>query len=507
MDLQFLRHLLRHQLGCGFDPICYAKRAVEVDLTWSVRGSKADHRSNSPPQTLHHPLLPSNAGVSRSLILLACVAFSTAQTLAQEALRPSAGRIKAQTTLPKSYNLKVGPGLFRFHTGLRTEYNDNINLTSGTVETGPKESDMTISPSFGVSARWQVTKLNNLELTTTFGYTKYLNHPELDTQQLLISPDSAIQFNIYTGDVRINLHDRFSIQQDPIGNGALSNVSKLTTLTNTIGVSVLWDINDVLVNVGYDHTDFITLAAVSTAGDEAASDLKALDRSTDQVYAATFLQLASNYGGGVEAVASATRFLEDSSNDMLSLAIGPFFEMQVTRYTKAFLALGYQANFSEGGEATGTSGAISNPFFAARATAPTVSTAQETSRDTNSYYLNLTIVHRLNRFYDDKLSIGHIDQVGLLAQRSKSTYARYSSVWKLNRRFNIGFGLFFEDVEETGGLGGSKYDRYGLTLDTGYQITKKLTAGLSYQFTRKRSDVMTLDYDQNRVALTLSYQF
>ena len=160
--------------------------------------------------------------VAAGLLVLGAVGFTTAS--AQEEARPSLARQKVIPPLPTDSNVKVGPILFRFGAGLRTEFVDNVNLANGT--TVPIESDIILSPQLGIDAAWPVTKLNVLRFHTTLGITQYLNHPDLSTNNLLISPDSELRFDVYLGDFKINLHDQFSLQEDPVGQGALSNVSK-----------------------------------------------------------------------------------------------------------------------------------------------------------------------------------------------------------------------------------------------------------------------------------------
>jgi hypothetical protein len=59
-------------------------------------------------------------------------------------------------------------------------------------------------------------------------------------------------------DFRINIHDRMQLQQDPIQEGALSNVVNYGRFENTAGLSVLWDLNKLLLQVGYDHYNFVS---------------------------------------------------------------------------------------------------------------------------------------------------------------------------------------------------------------------------------------------------------
>ncbi len=59
-------------------------------------------------------------------------------------------------------------------------------------------------------------------------------------------------------DFRINLHDRFSLQQDPTDEIQLSNVADYGRFENTVGVSVLWDLNKAVLTFGYDHYHLIS---------------------------------------------------------------------------------------------------------------------------------------------------------------------------------------------------------------------------------------------------------
>jgi hypothetical protein len=442
------------------------------------------------------------------LLMLFAAAFS--QAGAQELPRPSLARIKASQELPKDYNLRLGPLLLNLDASFGTEFTDNVNLASDAPGSSGPEADFLFRPAAGVNARWQVTKLNNLQLRLGVGYLKYLDHPELDSQQVLISPDSAVTFDIYTGDFRINLHEKFSIQQDPVGEGALSNVGKFVRFENVIGASVLWDLNDVLITFGYDHLNFITLGA-TTAGGEDTTDVRFLDHQTDQVSSSAFFKLGSNYGAGLEGTAFSTRYLENDKNNLTGLTFGPFIEYQPSRYTKIFASIGYQRFSSEGGNPRNDVGNVNaNPFFAAQVQPVGRNLTGERanlSGENDGYYGNLTIAHRLNTAYEDQLSLGHQEQVGLFSDRAATTYLNYSSVWRLNRKFSLGINLFFNDVELTGGFLSQNYKRYGGTLFTGFQLSRKTSISIQYQYTEKSAELATQDYRQNRIGITISHKF
>ena len=437
--------------------------------------------------------------VAAGLLVLGAVHFTTAS--GQEEARPSLARQKVIPPLPTDSNVKVGPILFRFGAALRTEFVDNVNLSNGT--TAPIESDILLNPQLGIDAAWPVTKLNILRFHTTLGLTKYLAHPKLGTNDVLISPDSELRFDIYLGDFKIDLHDQFSLQEDPVGQGALSNVSKFGRFINTAGLGVLWDLNDVVLSAGFDHTSFIvTGSATPTAA--TSQNTNTLNRTTDQISTSAFFNLNSALSAGLESVASVTRYPDAPQNDATRISVGPFLQILLTRYTRIYAAAGYQGTFFDT--------AIPDPIAAsasatASQSASAVTPIQSPATSPNSYYANLTITHRLNRYYQDRLSVGHDSQIGLFSQATETTFVNYSSNWQLNPVLALSTALFYEDTVESGAQSSAPYQRFGLSLSTGYRVTRKFSASVTYQFTEKTSANEAQNYQQNRVGLNVSYQF
>src|SRR4051794_36102771 len=193
--------------------------------------------------------------LGRALIVPLIAAASVAH--AQDAVRPSlageaAAEARRQSLDHVPYNLLVGPVRFRFSATAGLEYNDNINIAEN-----DKLEDFIFRPQINFNALWPITQLNTLRLDLGIGYAFYFEHSENDTNAILISPNSQLSFDIFVSDFRINVHDRFSIEQDPIGEPALSNVSDYSRFQNTAGFSVLWDMNKAVLTFGYDHYTYI----------------------------------------------------------------------------------------------------------------------------------------------------------------------------------------------------------------------------------------------------------
>src|SRR5438477_10414949 len=192
----------------------------------------------------------------------------------QDAIRPSlageaAAEARRQSIDKIPYNLQLGPMKLRFSATLGFEYNDNINLSEDATALVPspfgpvlvttqQQSDFIIRPQVTINALWPITQLNTLKLDLGVGYAYYIDHPSNNTNAVLVNPGSQLAFDIFVSDFRINLHDRFSLEQDPVAEVALSNVADYGRFQNAAGISVLWDVNAAVVTLGYAHYTFIS---------------------------------------------------------------------------------------------------------------------------------------------------------------------------------------------------------------------------------------------------------
>src|SRR3954463_8281043 len=128
-----------------------------------------------------------------ALLLPLCLSASALR--AQDAVRPSlageaAAEARRQSIEQIPYNLLLGPVRFRFSITTGIEYNDNINLAERN-----KQDDIIFRPQFNINAIWPVTQLNTLRLDLGLGYGFYLEHPNANTNGVLIQPGSQLSFD------------------------------------------------------------------------------------------------------------------------------------------------------------------------------------------------------------------------------------------------------------------------------------------------------------------------
>ena len=433
----------------------------------------------------HTALFVRKTGVGL-LFLLICIA---PVTRGQDAVRPSmageaAAEARRQSIDHIPYNLQLGPIKFRFSATMGLEYNDNVNLAEVN-----QQNDLIFRPQFNVNALWPVTQLNTLKFDLGVGYAFYLDHSNYNTNGILINPGSQLAFDIFVTDFRINIHDRFSLEQDPVAEVALSNVADYGRFQNTAGVSVLWDLNQAVLTLGYDHYNFISTT----------SAFDYLDRNAEILSGSLDFTITSTTGIGVESSFVTTYFDQNVLNDSNTFTVGGFAETQITSYLKLRVAGGYQGiNFDNTG--------IVND-----------------AHDLHDYYANALLSHRVNSVLTQSLSVGHETQLGVNSNYVRLNYIRHTATWTILFHTLLSTEFFYEDADDSGGSGpafvgfgplpafnpfvAEHVHRYGGALTVGYQLTKHVTLGLRYQYTKKDSDQPLRSYEQNRVGLDGTYSF
>jgi hypothetical protein len=408
--------------------------------------------------------------------LLWSIALLCAPPLArsQDAVRPSlAGEMTSEARRQDiehiPYNLLVGPVRFRVSATVGFEYNDNINLS----QHDEKQDDFIFRPQVNFDALWPITQLNTLRFDLGIGYSVYFQHPSNDTNGILITPGSQLAFDIFVGDFRINIHDRMSLQQDPITEAQLSNTANYGRFENTAGISVLWDLNKVLATIGYDHYNFVATE----------SEFDYLNRNAEIVSGSLSLAATSTTNVGVEGNAVFSRYDQNVLNNSEDYSVGGFVETQLGSYLKVRGAAGYQWIDFDNNGLVGDQNNLSD------------------------YYANILISHRLNAVLSQSVSAGHENQLGVDSNYITLNYIRHTITWNVIRNTLLTTEFFYEDGDDSGGFIDERFQRVGAAGTVGFQLTPHITLGLRYQYTQKDSNVPGRNYIQNRVSVDGTYSF
>jgi hypothetical protein len=396
------------------------------------------------------------------------------QAIGQESIRASlAGDVSANARKPSidasGYNLQLGPALAKLSASLALEVNDNIALSENS-----RQSDLIVRPSLDANVLWQVSALNALRLDLGIGYAAYVGHSKYDTQSLLIAPNSAVSFDIYIGDFRITIFDQFSLLQNPVDEIDLARVARFDRFQNSAGLTVLWDLNKVILVGGYAHYNYESLN----------SDFSYLDRSEEQFFFSGSYAATKTVSIGIRGTAALINYRTNFKNNGVLYSFGPYLEAQITPYVNISIEGGYQGGSFDSGGLNGD------------------------SSDLNSFYARLQIAHRMNRYLTERLEVGHDAVLGLASNTTKVTYATYSAMWRVNSKATVDMEALYQHGNDSPSTFESeRVNRFGAGANLEYKLGRHLSTSLGYWFIDRTSDLPDRDYYQNRVLWSISYDF
>ena len=418
------------------------------------------------------------------------VAWSASSAVAQLATQtPTTEAIQAQTAehltpqtqenVPTSDdprgNVRVGSATVRVVAGLRTQYNDNINYSEFN-----RLSDFIISPNIEFNVLWPITEINTLSFDVGLSYDKYLDHPEADSNNVLVSPDSALNFRVGVGKhVTIDFFDRFSYQQTPLDNPTISNTLDYGRFKNDLGYLATWRVNKVIeLDHGYYWTKVL----------HTSEEFRYLDRDTHNLTHTLRVHINPAVQTGILSIISITDYDRDFQNDNALLQVGPFVRAKVGENTEI------------AGEVTYVMGLFDEPTR-------TPGNSNFDSDDTQNVNFNGSITNRMNQFMSQRLKAGYETRLGTESNFYDIAHADYALQWQLLSPLTLDLRAFYEYGMESGSLFSENFHRYGGGVGLSYRTSKSTVTSLRYDYIEKDSDRRGNDYYQNRITLDFQYRF
>ncbi|HVM49328.1 MAG TPA: hypothetical protein VMU04_14975 [Candidatus Acidoferrum sp.] len=392
---------------------------------------------------------------------------------AQEAVRMSmagadaaAAQRQAASTLGY-YNLKLGPTAWNFQGGLGVEFNSNVNNTES-----DQQPDFIFRPQINTRMLWPITDQNSINLALGAGYSAYVQNQQLD--RWFLTPGTGLSFDLYTGDFWINLHDRVSLSENSYEDPTVVGTGDYAQLQNALGTTVVWDLNKVILNLGYDHVNYVGFGNTSGQpdGTSEVASLSAGYAIKPQMLAG--LELGGdliNYSGQDVTYSSARQW-----------NVGGFYDTPVTEYIHFTGHVGYTVYDPQ------SSGTLTN------------------ASSFGGIYAQLDLTHRLNQYVSYTLSGGRMINLAFYGGTVDEYFARATASWNILQQATLSSGLSYEYGTQLTGTP-ETWDRYGLMLSVGRSLTSKLSASLAYQFYLRQSDTPGQTYNLNVVTLYLGYKF
>jgi hypothetical protein len=374
----------------------------------------------------------------------------------------------------EEYNLQWGPVRFKTQTGLGLAYTDNVFYSDRN-----RSEDLLVNPEIDLRALWPITELNTLKLSLGLGYEWYLNNTQLNSDGPLINPDSELLFNVFVGDFRITLREKFSYEESLFYNSSaaserffnFSDVGKFVRWNNLAGVGVIWDLNKVILSAGYDHENF----------DAVTTEFEYLDRASEWFTASAAFRLGDKVQTGLEGQASLHDYDQETTlNDNSRARGGPFIEL--TTEEKISLRAG---------------GGFETAQFDASAA---------DNNDFEDYYAYAT-VRQETRLFTHALTAGREHLLGDNANNLRLTRVRYSISSPIIRHVDLGGNLSVNFADEFGGAYKEEFTYYRAGVGLSYQFHKHWRTGLGYDFFLKNSDLPLRDFYRNLVTWEVAFSY
>jgi len=394
---------------------------------------------------------------------------------AQDALRISmAGDLaaaqnkQAQSTIGY-YNLRWGPVALRCGATEATEYDDNLR------NSGAGGGDLIFRPSLNTQLTWPVTEWNTLNVNLSGGYLFYLQHSSLN--QIYLNPGTGLAFDLYIKDWVINLHDRVTVSeysyQNPTARGNQNN----EVLQNDAGISGLWDLNQAVVNVGYDHMNYVALT--KTIGQP--------DSVSENFFVNGGFKLRPEIMVGLESGLGLINYEQSGATgagavaDAVQWNVGAFSSVQISQHLSTRLDAGYTVYTPN---ATGTN----------------------SLNNATALYFQFSITHQVNDHISYSLSAGHSVDFAYNGQAYDRYFVNLDPNWNVVRNFQISTPIWYEQGKQVA-VQTVSYDQYGAGITIGRGLTQKLSSSVYYKWIKETSNSAWWNYTENIVGLSFTYQF
>jgi hypothetical protein len=359
---------------------------------------------------------------------------------------------------------------------------DNINLTSTNAQ-----SDVIVGTGMNLGAGWQATAKSILQFNSQLGYNFYLSHPGHDYVQ--VNPGSALTWGLYLGDWEVVFFDQFNYSQNVVSVASISNVSNIPTLDNNVGARALWRSRHWLVDFGYSYDDYLSTS----------KQFNYLDNASNELFARGGWRFSNEGQLGLETSATFTTFSHPPEPNNNSYSIGPYLIWPLDRYINISLHAG--------------------PTWYEFAESPT----GQAAFNLNAYYVNFDVSHQMSRYTSEELSVSRNVSAGydVGAAYTEQLNIAYILQWHPKPWINFHLSLTYQDGQQPSGLffpeiSGSTvtfveemehFNRYGINPGVNYQLTKRISAYLSYTHWTRGSNISQNRYSDDAAYFQLQYSF
>ena len=424
--------------------------------------------------------------------------------------------------------------------------NSNINSSP----TNPM-SDGIVQASYVMDISWQATRRNLLELSLGFNFQHYLKNSQYNNNGLLIDPNTGLNYRLYFNDFVFTLYEYPSITNNGGSNDpGITNSVNFSQLSNSIGLSLIWNPNQLVIMGGFQRQD--TLSLTSNAFDSQNS-------TGYSAYGTVSYNITPTSSSGMRLQGSTTTYSQQILNDSVTTQAGLFIETRTSLYTTVYFEAGLQS-----GIYTNTGRQTSTVVYQQT---NGVNTNVEGTLGGGNYsqpYFNLQISNRLNRYMTHSLTLGRSASGSSVANYQEMYSLSYQLQYRLNRVTTLSMNANYQlgrissgtssngasaasnpavaaspiasttgngtvgnattSLASTGSTGNSTlaiaappastqsqssipYNNWQAGVALSFQVMKNTSLGISYSYSSSNMPALSGSYTQQIVAFTMTHRF
>jgi hypothetical protein len=411
--------------------------------------------------------------------------LAAATVPAQEAVRnvqagdtaAAARTLQMDSAHSPDYTFKDGDFQVLLQPSASLVWNDNIGLSHTNVM-----SDLILRPVVGLTASYPISQRNLLFIDISVGYDWYLQHSALSTLSLNSASGTGLSFDFGVKDFNFNIHDWISYIQDSAQTPNAANTANYGTFRNAAGISGTWDMNQVVLTLGYDHEDVL-----ATSG-----QFNSINHSSEMLNARAGLKLSSHLTAGLEGTAAFTSYEQAVLNGNAAYTAGGYADYHPGQAFSATVRGGFTTyQFQNTSKSSGTNAPIR-------------------TGNLNSWYGSILLSHQPRESLSYSIEAGHEVQLGIQSDLVEDWYVRPSITWKIIKDMNFTTAFFYDHGNQGVALQNNlnlreSFDWYGGQLVLQQRLTKRLTLGAIYRLTLRASNQPNQGYSQNLIGLQLNY--
>jgi hypothetical protein len=398
-------------------------------------------------------------------ILLATVSLAFA-ALGQESVRtPDVPPFTTFAPNPEEQTfIRAGPFSGTLGLGVGYLYTDNANVT----DTG-KLSQSQIFEGLNVDLVWPLSPFNRIDLRLGGQVQENFYSNGSNALNLAITPGSQIQLQARVGDFLLTAFERVTIIQDPVSDPSVAGQTNLNRFSNTIGAGVELPLYhaDFALTFAYTYSD--QFGGTPPSGEEGGSLLNSFHLGSKMAF-----QLSPTLSYGVEA--NVTYNAGDSRFDFYVFSLGPFIRGNITRLIEVDAGIGPLLSAGPAGEPP-------------------------------QYYGFLSIRYRVNPILQLLAGVDHDTEFSSGLGVTQNNNVRLSAQASLTRQWSVTAGPYVNFGTVVTGEFPGAYTQIGVTAESIYKFTKRLSGDLSYRFAKRNGEGVGASYSQNVVSVALNYGF